>query len=110
MEKINEKQNRHEMLIDFLANFKQYKSDGKPRFKKQNQQIGQQEAQKITTNDINGAVMVFVDTLNLYGGSNGDINLYELLQSYLQIPEYREKFNNLVSEAKSFELTQNNKG
>jgi hypothetical protein len=45
--------------------------------------------------------MVFVDTLNLYGGSNADVNLYELLQAYLQVPDYGEKFNNLVSEAKS---------
>lgn len=45
--------------------------------------------------------MVFVDTLNFYGGSSGDVNMYELLK-YIKIPEYREKFNQLISEAKNF--------
>ncbi|WP_426473860.1 hypothetical protein [Chryseobacterium balustinum] len=101
MEK-TEKQIRHESLVEFLSNFSQYKSEGKPRFKKQEDSMTHSKLCKIHTNDINGAVMVFVDTLNLYGGSNADVNLYELLQAYLQVPEYREKFNNLVSEAKSF--------
>lgn len=100
MEK-TEKQIRHESLIEFLSNFSQYQSEGKPRFKKRKDSITHSKVCKIDTNDINGAVMVFVDTLNLYGGSNADVNLYELLQAYLQVPEYREKFNNLVSEAKS---------
>lgn len=33
MEK-TEKQIRHESLVEFLSNFNQYKSEGKPRFKK----------------------------------------------------------------------------
>ena len=106
MENKNEKQMRHESLIDFLSKFKQYNNEGKSRFEKQKEQIGISKLHKINTNDINGAVMVFVDTLNLYGGSNGDVNLYELLQVYLQIPQYREKFNQLVSEAKSFEFNK----
>ena len=101
MEK-TEKQIRHESLIEFLSNFSQYRSEGKPRFKKQKDSITHSDVHNIDTNDINGAVMVFVDTLNLYGGSNADVNLYELLQAYLKVPEFREKFNNLVSEAKSF--------
>ncbi|MDY3364424.1 hypothetical protein PG623_10505 [Riemerella anatipestifer] len=102
----SEKQIRHESLIDFLSKFKQYNIDGKSRFIKQKEQICHSKLDKIDTNDINGAVMVLVDVLNLYGGSNGDVNLYELLQVYLQIPKYREKFNELIIEAKRYKNSE----
>lgn len=101
-----EKQIRHESLVDFLSKFNQYKSEGKPRFKKQKESLTHSKLSRINTDDINGAVMVFIDTLNLYGGSNGDVNLYELLQAYIQVPEDREKFNNLVSEAKRLKKSE----
>ena len=90
-------QARHEQIIDFLNKFDQYKG----HLKKVKQQRTSDKFYLIDTNDINQAVVVVTDVLNLSGGSVSDVDLYELLQAYLQVPTYREKFNKLVSEAKS---------
>lgn len=102
MKDINTNQTRHEMLLDFLSQFTQYQFDGKPRFKIVKEQITSEKVKDIDINDINVAVIVLCDTLNLYGGSTGDIDIYQLLQAYLTIPEYRVKINSVVNEAKSF--------
>lgn len=96
-------QMRHEKLIQFLSQFSQYQTDGKPRFKIAKKIITSDKVKDIDTDDINGAVVVFTDTLNLSGGSiGGNINLYELLQAYLKVPQYRAKINEVVAEALSF--------
>ena len=96
MKDINDSQVRHEMLIDFLSQFKQYQYEGKPRLPKVKKQLSSDKVKNIDTNDINAAVVVFVDTLNIGGGSIGNIDLYRLLQAYLLMPDYREKFNELI--------------
>lgn len=98
------KQQRHELLIDFLSQFSQYQHEGKPRLPKVKKQITSDKVKNIDIEDINAAVVVFTDTLNIGGGSIGNINLYRLLQAYLTVPEYREKINKLVDEAHSFEF------
>lgn len=107
MSDINNKQTRHEMLIDFLSQFEQYQFDCKPRLKKVKEQIDSSKLKDININDINGAVMVFSDTLNLGGGSIGNSDLYQLLQAYLTIPEYRDKINDVVREAKLYQYNKN---
>jgi hypothetical protein len=102
MQTTNDSQIRHEKLIDFLSQFKQYQHDGKPRLKKVKTQLSSDKVKNIDINDINAAVVVFVDTLNLGGGSISNIDLYRLLQAYLTIPEYRDKINDLVDEAHSY--------
>lgn len=98
-------QERHEKLIDFLNGFKQYQSeDGKPLLKKVKRTVTSDQFKNISINDINKAVVVFTDVLNLYGGSVGDVDLYSLLQAYLKVPEYRGKIDKVVSEANSFDL------
>ncbi len=100
MERINEHQIRHEKLIDFLSQFSQYQYDGKPRLKKVKEQISGSQTETIDINDINSAVIVFCDTLNLSGGSSGNMDLYNLLQSYLKNPESRKKINDVIFESR----------
>ena len=99
-----EYQTRHEKLIDFLSQLSQYSSeDGKPLLKKIKDVRTVDKVEKIPRGDINVAVVVFTDTLNIYSGSAGNVDLYRLLQAYLTIPEYRDKINSLVDEAHSFD-------
>lgn len=106
MPDINDRQVRHEMLIDFLSQFTQYQYEGKPRLKKVRQQLTSDKLKDIDTNDINAAVVVFVDTLNMGGGSISNVDLYRLLQAYLTIPEYRDKINQVVAEAHSYDYNK----
>lgn len=99
MERKNESQIRHEKLIDFLSQFSQYQYDGKPRFEKIEDSISGSQVELINTNDINGAVVVFCDTLNISGGSSGSMDLYTLLQTYLTKPKIRKKINELIAES-----------
>jgi hypothetical protein len=99
MERINEHQIRHEKLIDFLSQFNQYQYDGKPRLKKVKEQLSGSQADTIDTNDIRSAVIVFCDTLNISGGSSGDMELFSLLQTYLTNLNYRKKINEVISES-----------
>ena len=101
MTEINDSQVRHEMLIDFLSQFKQYQFEGKPRLPKVKKQLSSDKVKNIDTNDINAAVVVFIDTLNIGGGSIANIDLYRLLQAYMTIPECREEINNVVDKAHS---------
>lgn len=94
---------RHEKLVDFLKQFSQYKSsDGKPILKKNKKPISEQDLKDVNINQINSAVVVFTDVLNIEHGSSGDRDLYRLMQAYLTIPEYRDKINNVIEEAHSF--------
>jgi len=106
----SDNQVRHEKLIDFLSQFGQFHSkEGKSYLKKVKKERTGVEIEQISTNDINAAVVVLTDFLNIMSGSAGDINLYRLLQSYLSIPEYREKINAVVEEAHAFNYAKVNK-
>ena len=106
----SENQIRHEELIDFLSQFAQYSTkDGKPILKKIKAIRTSNKAHKISHTEINLAVIVFTDVLNLGGGSIGNIDLYSLLQAYLTIPEYRVKINDLIKEAQSFDFHRKGK-
>ena len=96
-------QARHEQIIDFLNKFDQYKGN----FKKVERERNSDKFHLIDTNEINRAVVVLTNVLNLSGGSVSDVDLYELLQAYLQEPSYRERFNELVSEAKGRDFGHN---
>lgn len=109
MEDINDSQVRHEMLIDFLSQFKQYQYEGKSKLKKVKKQLSSDKVKNINTNEINSAVVVFIDTLNIGGGSIADIDLYRLLQAYLTIPECRNKINNAVNKAHTLNYQKNKK-
>lgn len=57
---------------------------------------------KLSVTDVNESVITMVKQLNLYGGSNGEINLYNLLQTYLLKPESRPKINEIVKQFQVF--------
>ena len=90
-------QKLHDDLISFL-NTKYRTEDGKPTFNTFLNVLSTDEFSQIDINDINRAVKVLVKVLNLNGGSNSDVDLYQLLQVYLKKPKQREKINDLVSE------------
>jgi hypothetical protein len=105
----SDNQIRHEKLIEFLSKSHQFQSvDGKSSVHKVKQERTGTDLEKISTNDINKAVMVFTDFLDIMSGSAGDINLYRLLQAYLSVPEYREKINAVVEEAHAFSYAKIN--
>jgi hypothetical protein len=92
-----QEQKLHEDLIVFL-NTKFKTEEGKPTFNTVSTVLSTDKLIQINTNDINRAVKVFVNVLNLNGGSNSDVDLYQLMQVYLKNPNQREKINILVSE------------
>ncbi len=100
---IYEDQERHEKLIEFLSQFKIYQYEGRPTLKKVKEIRTFEKVTDIDTNDINKAVIVFNDILNIMSGSTGNINLYRLLQAYLTIPECRDEINKVVEDAHSAE-------
>lgn len=97
----DDNQQRHEKLIDFLNAFSQYNyANGEKMLHKVSKELTSEKFQNISTNDINHAVVVLTDVLNLSGGSVGtDIDLYELLQAYLQVPDSRKPINEIVRKA-----------
>ncbi|UOE49357.1 hypothetical protein MTO98_33730 [Mucilaginibacter sp. SMC90] len=90
-------QKLHESLITFL-NTKFKNEDSSPVFNTIPSILSTDQFNKININDINKAVKVFVKVLNLNGGSNSDVDLYELLQVYLRQPIQRRKINDLVKD------------
>lgn len=48
---------------------------------------------KLTRSDTDQGVILLVNKLNMYGGSNGSIQLYDLVARYLLEPKTREKIN-----------------
>ena len=76
----NVNQNRHFNLVKLLNNYAQFKDS-----------IIYHEITRTTNNcnefltieEINQAVVVLTDILNLSAGSSGHVNLYQLLQKYL---------------------------
>ncbi len=105
MENLETSQNRHEQIIQFLHQFKQYRPGGVPILKMKYKPVGNSEVKNLTVNEINQAAIVLVDVLNLSGGSVNDVNLYRLLQTYFKIPESRKDINAVVENAKSSKLS-----
>ncbi|WP_449412068.1 hypothetical protein [Pandoraea soli] len=54
----------------------------------------------LTRQQIDNGVRALVLTCNLSGGSAGDVQLYELLQTYLRNPAARHELNDVVQSAK----------
>ena len=107
MRKKSANQIRHEKLIEYLSHDPHFTTeDGKSRLHKVDEERIGVSIESISTNDINKAVVVFKDVLNIMSGSAGDIDLYELLQAYLRVPEYRGKINAMVKEALSFDYAK----
>lgn len=93
----SDNQIRHEKLIEFLNSFQQFQRNGKPILKKVDKVRYSSDFKDIDINDINHAVVAFVDVLNLSGGSvGGDIDLYKLLQSYITDLDKREAINKII--------------
>jgi hypothetical protein len=92
------KQNMHFNLVKLLNNYAQFKNSiiyhDKTRSTERCNEF-------LTFNEINKAVIVLTDILNLSAGSSGHVDLYRLLQEYLLDPEKRKKINGIV---KSFDL------
>lgn len=99
MRKKSANQIRHEKLIEYLSHVPHFiTEDGKPILHKVDEERTGVSIENISTNDINKAVVVFKDVLNIMSGSAGDIDLYQLLQAYLRKPECRNKINLIVRE------------
>jgi len=87
----------HENLINHLNTL--YKTEeGQSTFHIVPSSLSTDKLNEIDISDINRAVKVFVKILNLNGGSNSDVNLYELMQVYLKHPKQRHSINELVKE------------
>jgi hypothetical protein len=84
---------RHEALIDFLSGIERFQKDGKPVLKKKEEYISPNNAIDLERQDIENAIVVFCDFLNLKKGSGDNIDLYRLLRNYLLDLECREKVN-----------------
>ncbi|SKC49147.1 hypothetical protein [Paraburkholderia hospita] len=54
----------------------------------------------LTREQIDMGVKALVLSCNLSGGSAGDVQLYELLQTYLQNPDARQKLNSVVRQTR----------
>lgn len=94
---IDNDQIRHEKLIDFLGQFSQYQGqDGKPILKKVKKQRSAGSYDNLDSGQINQAVFVFLDSLNIMSGSAGEFNFYTLMQAYIQKPKLRQEINTII--------------
>ena len=91
----NESQKRHEALVKLLSSYSQYQGSEKLRIKKKS--IPHHLVSDIPDHEIVYGVIAFCDFLNIHSGSAGDVNLYELLKSYLKNGEKKKKINEIIS-------------
>ncbi|TWP24286.1 hypothetical protein ETU10_03310 [Apibacter muscae] len=82
---------KHEQLIDFLN-----KNYSNRKFKKFNEHNLSGDVDLLNIDDINNAVVIFTDVLNLYSGSVGKYDLYKLMQEYLTNVEKRDAINKII--------------
>ncbi|QYN51130.1 hypothetical protein [Apibacter sp. ESL0404] len=82
--------NNHCQLIDILN--KIYNKG----FKKFKDQKFSRDFEFLDINDINNAVLIFTEVLNLNGGSLGKYDLYKLMQEYLTNIEKRNAINKIL--------------
>lgn len=93
----------HEELVDFVSKYKQYQSDGKRIFKKKKKAYSASTINTLTTSEINSAVVLFTDILNIENGSSDNVDFYRLMQAYILVPEKRDEMNKLVSDILSYD-------
>jgi len=94
---VKQQQERHEALIDTMNQFLQYQdSNGNKSLKKRDHELGPEDLDDLSVNEINQGVFVLTDFFNLPSGSAGDINLYKLLQAYLTNDQTRKEINKLL--------------
>jgi hypothetical protein len=86
------KQKRHEQLIELLNKYSQYGN----LLKYPETRSTMKAETYLDVNEINWAVIVFTDVLNMGNGSTGTIDLYKLLQSYLLDVKKRNQINAIV--------------
>ena len=92
-----ESQIRHENLIKFLCQFKQYQDkNGEPTLKIVKDSIPSAKYKNISISDINNAVVVFTDVLNMIAGSSGTFDMYQLMQSYITNETARIEINKII--------------
>ena len=95
--KTETQQTRHEQLVQFLSRFDHYRyADGTPKLNVVIKTRKASEAKDIGIQDINQAAFLVADVLNLEGAVVEDIDLLELLQVYLRVPEARVEINKLI--------------
>lgn len=87
-------QRRHEDLFTILSELPQYKDRVSLVKEERNTDLAD-----IDSNDVRVAANIFTDCLNITSGSNGNFQLYRLLEGYLTIPKVREKINNIIDDA-----------
>lgn len=92
----SEKKKRHKGIIEFLAKYDQYGNNGKATLTKFAATFNSTTIKNLSDNDINNAVVVLTDVLNIGNGSANSMNFYALLQAYITVPEHREEFNTLA--------------
>jgi 5-methylcytosine-specific restriction endonuclease McrBC GTP-binding regulatory subunit McrB len=93
-----EKKRRHKGIIEFLSKYDQYGNKGKGTLTHFDKTFSSTTIKNLSDHDINNAVVVFTDVLNIGNGSANSMNFYNLLQAYITVPERREEFNKLADE------------
>jgi hypothetical protein len=94
------KQKKHEDLVDFLTQFPQHQLDGGfSRINKLEQIRTLDRFTEIPIDDIDQAVVVFTDVLNIEEGSIKNVNMYNLMRAYLTQPVCRDEINEIVEKA-----------
>jgi len=93
----DQKQQRHEALIELMNQFDQFRDNkGNPQLKKKLNAIGTRDLVNLSISEINDGVVVLTDFINLPGGSLSDIDLYVLLQCYFLNPAKRSSINKIL--------------
>jgi hypothetical protein len=91
------KQQRHDLLLTWASQFELYRLNNNcPSFFEESLTRDKLNPEFLKPTDINPAVILFTDALNLPAGSFGDVELYKLLQVYLTDSEKRHQINQLL--------------
>ncbi|GAB4049403.1 hypothetical protein [Spirosoma litoris] len=92
-----DKQSRHKTLLGWADQFPQYKGyENRPSFFSETLTRDNLNPKFLKITDINPAVVIFTDALNLPAGSFSDVDLYQLMQAYLTDPVKRQQINQIV--------------
>lgn len=86
-----DQQSMHENIVKLLNNYHQFNKSELKIYPKARRTSDSHKF--LTIEEINNAVVVFILSLNLNNGSDGYVDLYQLLQKYLLNPEKREQMN-----------------
>jgi hypothetical protein len=92
MEKNYERQYRHEKLIDCLMMFAHYNSQNdKNRLRKRKTHLTEEKLAELNEMELNAAIAVLHDVLNLCSHLCEDLKLDKLLTNYLKFPDKRKE-------------------